>query len=64
MSDYAIQFTLDYAKRDKNQCRIIEIFRITQVPDYAGSTVLLHTILTGPDYPIGTVGTVPTVPIG
>ena len=29
VSDYAIQFTLNYAERDKNHCRIIEVFRIT-----------------------------------
>ena len=34
MSDYAIQFVC--------QCQIIEVFRITQVSDYAGSTVLVH----------------------
>ena len=35
VSDYEIQFTLDYAERVKNQCRTMEVFWITQVLDNA-----------------------------
>ena len=45
ISDYVIQFTLDYANWDKNQCRIIEVFRIPQVSVYTGYTIRISTFL-------------------
>ena len=41
MSDLAIQFTFDYANRDRTNVRLyVEVIRFTQISDSAGSTVL------------------------
>ena len=53
--------TLDYAERDKYQRRIIEVCRITQMSDYAGSTVLSNIYL--PSERVTCVATRVTFPI-
>ena len=51
-----MSFLLDYSNWHKNQYRIVEVSWITQVSDYAGSTVVkMRDVVRGvkiPDFPL------------